>query len=212
MKLSELLNKMEGELSSIKSHFTKKRVIILGCVVGVMLLGCIFGIDVFKNKTAKITVLVESILKDAKDIGELETCQINYQSVATTTETKNKKEKLKYKTAYNGTVVAGIDEPINFSYDKQSKTVYVKVPKAKVLDTSVEIDSMDFIFAKRKHETETVSEEAYKSCLKDLNSKVRDNNLVQESAQKNAESTFRALLEPVLAPHGINIDIESVNE
>ena len=56
--------------------------------------------------------------------------------------------------------------------------------------------TMDFIFTKDKYETETVSQEAFKICLADLEDRIKYDATIFSSAKDNAKSTIKALFQP----------------
>ena len=80
----------------------------------------------------------------------------------------------------------------------KNKKIIVTLPKVEVQEVTVDIKSLDFIFLKKKYETETILSDAYSECLKDLSNKANKDDSLYDMAKENAESTIRALMEPLI--------------
>ena len=140
------------------------------------------------------TVSKASLLK-AIEIGDLTSIEYFYNSVAKVTEGSD----LKYYVAYEGTVRLGVAfADIRVDVDDDQKQIVISVPKVRVQDYVVNAGSMDFIFANRKFETETVAAEGYSACLADLKTSAESDAGLFEQAQENLEGVLRKMTEPWL--------------
>ena len=102
-----------------------------------------------------------------------------------------------YYVSYEATVDAGIDfEKIEISVDNEAKIVTINLPKAEILDTYVDIASLDYIFIDKKANNETVSEEAFKLCKYDVKHESENQEAIIDLAQQNAENVVKALVQP----------------
>ena len=140
-----------------------------------------------------ITTVSKSSLEKIIEINELATLDYTYNAVTTVLDESGENEK--YYVAYEGIVTAGID-PSKISYDVNNKNIVITLPEAEIQSTDVKIDSLDFIFAKRKCETETVSHEAHQACMDDLKQKAAKETSLLTLARENAVNSITALLNP----------------
>lgn len=146
------------------------------------------------EQITKVTTTLEKIL----EVSDLETAQIFYNAVATKKADDN--EKVLYYAAYEGTIKAGIDfSKVNITADKETNTITVTLPKAKVLETKVDPGTIEYIFLDKKTETESVSAEANKLCIADLERRAEeDSDKLLETATENAKKAIEGLFEPWL--------------
>lgn len=113
-------------------------------------------------------------------------------------ETKNGKTKSEclYHVTYTGHVQLGTTEKLQASVDEENKTITVSIPEPRILELSVDFDSIDYIFMKGKYETETVSEDSYRLCLNDMRENLEMDKSMMKKAKKNTENLVQALLRP----------------
>lgn len=151
--------------------------------------------DVIIGTEGKVTTLTETNLNEIFEISELSTASYAYNAI--TTLYGEDEESVKYHVAYNGTVVAGIDfSEIKITMNDEEKKITIDLPGCKILETSVDFGSMEYIFIDKKAESETVSQEAYHACQKDLEKRVAEDRQRLIMAAKNAESVIEALVNP----------------
>ena len=72
----------------------------------------------------------------------------------------------------------------------------MSIPEPRILDLSVDFDSIDYIFLKDKYETETISEDSYQLCLNDMRQNLEVDKSMMKKAKKNTENLVLALLKP----------------
>lgn len=156
--------------------------------------------DFFVGTEGKVTTLTEINLKDIFEISELSTASYTYNAIASIYA--EDEASAKYHVAYNGTVVAGIDfSEIKIATDDVEKKVTIDLPACKIIETSVDYGSMEYIFIDKKAENETVSQEAYHACQKDLEKRAAADSHLLTMAKQNTESVVEALLSPWAKAH-----------
>ncbi|MBR1743712.1 MAG: DUF4230 domain-containing protein [Lachnospiraceae bacterium] len=149
----------------------------------------------FENKEGKVTTVSTSSLKEVFEMSRLSTLENYYNSYATVYDGDGKT--VKYYVAYEGIIKLGIDfGKIEVAEDKKKKQFLIIVPAAEVQDVNVKLEDLEYIFADDSYETETVSQEAYKACVRDLEEKAKKADALIEKAEENAKDTVNALVEP----------------
>lgn len=169
------------------------KVIAAGVMVSILVL--MFGIIGLANKEPKLEVVSETSLKEMIEIDELATLEYFYNSVAKVKE--EDADKVKYHVAYEGTIRYGINfEQIGISIDEKNKIINIVLPNVSLIDSNVNVETLEFIFEKDKYETETVVMEAKSICESDLETKATQNSDLKKMAKENAIDTINALLCP----------------
>lgn len=156
--------------------------------------------DFFIGTEGKVTTLTEINLQDIFEISELSTASYTYNAIASIYA--EDEASVKYHVAYNGTVVAGIDfSDIKIATDDVEKRVTIDLPECKIIETSVDYGTMEYIFIDKKAENETVSQEAYHACQKDLEKRAAADSHLLIMAKQNTESVVEALMSPWVKAH-----------
>lgn len=157
------------------------------------------------TKDSELTTVVESSIVKVAEISEISTMEYTYNAVATK---KNEKDKVLYYVAYEGKVIAGIDyNDIQIKTDKKKKKIIIIIPEVDIQSVSVDINTMDYIFKKDKYETETVTEDAYRLCIKDLEKRTEEEKF-KEQAKANTITTIEALFTPMIQAAGDGYTLE----
>lgn len=183
-------NKLVGAIKK------KIRTLIAGMVLAVMVIGflCIKS-ELSHSDGKKVSTISESLLEEMKEINELSTVDYTYNAIAKVYA--EDEETLKYYVAYDGTVTAGIDfNKIDIDVNEEEKKVILTLPDVEIQDVRIDMGTMDYIFTKNKYETETVSQEAYKASLADLENRVSQEDSLHEMARENAIASVKALFSP----------------
>ncbi len=150
---------------------------------------------VFRDKDGQVTTISKSSLERIIEIGELSTVDYTYNAIAKVYDEEG--STIKYYVAYEGTVTAGIDfEKISIKVDEEQKKVRIIIPDVEIHNVNVDMGTMEYIFTKNKYETETISQEAYKICKQDLQSRVKEERDLYGMAKENAIASVRALFLP----------------
>lgn len=178
---------------NVKKSLFKK--IVVGCIVCVLVICAILILPKILNPDGgKVTTITKSSLEKVIEINDMSTLDYTYNPI---TDVKDENGKEKYHVAYEGKVTAGIDiTKINISVDEQNKKILIVVPEAKIQSIDVNMGTMEFIFDKEKYETETVSQEAYKASLDDLEKKANSEKDLLSMAKENAVDAITALITP----------------
>ena len=172
-----------------------KILIGIGSIVVIVIIGLVFFLtNLLHSKKETVTTVTKSLLEKILEISDFSTLVFTYNSITDVMDLD--KKNVKYHVAYEGTVTAGIDlQKVDISVNEDSHKIVITVPDATVQNTNVDMGGMDFIFEKKKYDTETVSQEAYKACLKDLENKANENTLLS-MAKENAVNAITALVSP----------------
>ncbi len=76
--------------------------------------------------------------------------------------------------------------------------VTVTIPKVELDEPIVDITSLDYMYEENSIDKNTISEEAYKACIEDAKEKSQKEELIIETAQKNAINTVTGLIQPFI--------------
>ena len=172
---------------TIKTLSKTSRYLLFG-VVAVILAMLILLIA--SSGSGDVTISVETSLKEMITSSQLRTAEYTYNSIAEVKEG----ETTKYHVAYKGTVSAGFDfEKIEIVRD--GNVICIVVPDVDILEVVVDPE-LDYIFIKKKYDTETTYAEATTACKQDLRGKAETNETLLKTARESAEDTLMALLKP----------------
>ena len=163
-------------------------------IVVILIVVClIVGIASKKEKKEMIT---QSTLEEIVNVSELSTYEVIYNGVAKVMN-EEKTENVDYYVSYEAKVKAGIDfEQVEIKVESETKKISVAIPDIKITDVNVDIASLDYIFENKKANTATVSQEAYKACIEDVNNESASKNAIYKLAKQNAENVIEALITP----------------
>lgn len=174
----------------------KVKLMLAGGILAVILAGAAFVIPrLLHSKEDRLTTITKASLEKVLEISDLETLDYTYNSITDVMDEDG--ESVKYHVAYEGVVTAGIDfEKIDVSVEDDTKTVVVTLPEAEIQNVYVDMGTMEYIFEKDKYETETVSQEAYHACCKDLEKKAKEETSLLTIARDNAVEAVNGLIAP----------------
>ncbi len=180
-------NKESGKEIFAK-YFSKSATTIIIAVIVIAVIAVVLT-NIFKKEEPVKEVITVSTLEKIVEVSDLSTFKVVYNGVACAED--------KYYVSYEATVDAGIDfEKIDITVDNEMKKVTIKLPEAEILDTYVDIASLDYIFIDKKANTETVSEEAYKLCKYDVKQESESQEAIIDLANQNAQNVVIALVKP----------------
>lgn len=150
---------------------------------------------IIPKEEPNVTTISKSTLINLIETSDLSTLDYTYNAIATVTDEKT--AAVKYHVAYEGTVTAGIDfSKIDLSIDKNANRISIRIPDAEIQYIDVDMGTLDFIFEKKKYDTETVSLEAYRASLADLEQRAKKENSLLSMAKENAVNAITALITP----------------
>ncbi|MHB8962473.1 MAG: DUF4230 domain-containing protein [Saccharofermentanales bacterium] len=176
-----------------KTVFILTLLIILAVAAVIMM-----GTWVLDDQKERARVLTTSTLKEIIDISEISTLQAVYNGIA---EVKNEKdpEKTDYYVSYKAQVTAGFDlKKVAIYLDDEVKRVTVTIPKINIIDTNVDITSLDYMFYNKKADKSAVSAQAYKACIADAVNENTKTLAIFDFAEENAKNAMEALVSPFI--------------
>lgn len=203
--------KMKVKIKNIiwNTIYKKNKVIFIFIFFGALvIIGSIGIFMVSGNKKQKVEVIATSTLQKIISVNELSTFQVVYNGIA---EVLNQRDidKVDYYVSYMSRVNAGIDfGQVKIDVNHDNKIITATIPEIKIMDINVDITSLDYFFYNKKANNETVSQEAYKSCLEDVKKEVSEKEDIYELAEENAKNILKALISPFVEQLDSNYILE----
>lgn len=192
---------MENAGTSLKLRLTKT--VVIGAVA-VILIAIIMAV-IFSG-SGKVTIDVETALKEMILSSELRTAEYTYNSIVEVKDEKS--QKTKYHALYKGTVKAGFDFE-NVEIVRDENKILIVVPKVEIVEVVVNPE-LDFIFEKKRYDGEQTYAEATAACKSDLLKKAQTNETLLKTAKESAKDTLEALIKPFEAHLGEDESFEIV--
>ena len=140
--------------------------------------------------SGKVTISVESSLKEIVASSQMRTAEYTYNSIA---EVKDGKT-TKYYVSYKGTVVASFDFD-KVEIERDGNVIRIIIPDEMLLEVKVD-SKFDYIFTNKKYDTEKTYAEAKAAAEKDLEKKANESDTLLEFARESAKDTIKALVKP----------------
>ncbi len=154
-----------------------------------------FVSEVIIGDEGKVTTITEASLQRVFETSELSTADYIYNAIAASYA--EDETTINYYVAYEGTVKAGIDfSRIIIEIKEDEKEIYLKIPGCEIQDAIVDFGSMEYIFVDSKANSETISQEAYKLCVGDLEKRAANDSHLLQMAKENALDAVEALVVP----------------
>ena len=143
-------------------------------------------------------IITKSTLEKIVHISDLSTFESVYNGIAKVMNEK-KPDKVDYYVSYEAKVKAGFDvERVELEVDDAIKVISVTIPEIKITGIDVDIASLDYIFMNDKANESTVSEQAYKKCIEDVENESSSENAIYTLAGKNAKDVITSLNNPFI--------------
>ena len=172
-----------------------KHIAVLFVIILVIITALMIKIKIF-NKKSEPTIISKATLEKVINVSDLSTFEAIYNGVAAVANEENP-ENIDYYVSYEAKVKAGIDfELVEVEVNETDKVITVTLPEVKITDVDVDIASLDYIFMNNKANTQTVSAQAYKKCIKDVTKESNSTDEIYESARQNARNIVEALISP----------------
>ena len=186
---------MEEKENPKSKRIKFKHIAVLFVIIAVIITALMIKIKIF-NKKSEPTIISKATLEKVINVSDLSTFEAIYNGVAAV-ENEEKPENIDYYVSYEAKVKAGIDFAlVEVEVNEAEKIITVMLPEVKITDVDVDIASMDYIFMNNKANTETVSAQAYKKCIKDVTKESNSTDEIYESARQNARNIVEALISP----------------
>lgn len=172
-----------------------KHIAVLFIIIAIIVTALMIKIKIF-NKKSEPTIISKATLEKVINVSDLSTFEAIYNGVAAVAN-EEKPENIDYYVSYEAKVKAGIDFAlVEVEVNEAEKIITVTLPEVKITDVDVDIASLDYIFMNNKANTQTVSEQAYKKCIKDVTKESNSTDEIYESARQNARNIVEALISP----------------
>ena len=176
------------------------RIVIVVAIISVCMIGGkrLISLTLKKNQPEIIT---KATLEKIIDVSDMSTFEAVYNGVAKVMNEKNA-DKVDYYVSYEAKVKAGFDvEKVQLDIDN---------------DINVDIASLDYIFMNDKANVSTVSEQAYKKCIEDVERESSSENAIYTLAGQNAKDVITALVNPFIEQlendYELIVEIEGVDD
>lgn len=179
----------------------KAKLIIIGVVVLVFIIAItalIIAINESKKPKGPGPQQVDAVANLEKVVknSSLSTYEVVYNGVATV-RNKEKPDNIDYHVAYKATVNAGFDlKSIKISKDDVRHEIVVSLPPIEIYEPKVNIEDLDYIVVGKKVKQETISADAYKTSIADVDKKARNQGEIVMYAKENGERLIKGLLTP----------------
>ena len=172
-----------------------KHIAVLFIIIAIIVTALIIKTKIF-NKKSEPTIISKATLEKVINVSNLSTFEAIYNGVAAVANEENP-ENIDYYVSYEAKVKAGIDFAlVEVEVNEVEKIITVTLPEVKITDVDVDIASLDYIFMNNKANTQTVSAQAYKKCIKDVTKESNSTDEIYESARQNARNIVEALISP----------------
>lgn len=186
---------MEEKENPKSKRIKFKHIAVLFVIIAVIITALMIKIKIF-NKKSEPTIISKATLEKVINVSDLSTFEAIYNGIAAVANEENP-ENIDYYVSYEAKVKAGIDfELVEVEVNETDKVITVTLPEVKITDVDVDIASLDYIFMNNKANTQTVSEQAYKKCIKDVTKESNSTDEIYESARQNARNIVEALISP----------------
>ena len=181
---------------------TGKKFKMLGIIVIVIVImsGAVAGgkMIISNSQGEEPEIITKSTLEKIINVSDLSTCESVYNGVAKVMN-EEKEDKIDYYVSYEAKVKAGFDtEKVELDVDRERKVITVTMPKIRITATDVDVASLDYIFMNDKANTSTVTGQAYKKCLEDVENKSSSEDAIYRLAGENAKDVMTALIHPFI--------------
>ena len=186
---------MEEKENPKSKRIKFKHIAVLFVIIAVIITALMIKIKIF-NKKSEPTIISKATLEKVINVSDLSTFEAIYNGVAAVANEENP-ENIDYYVSYEAKVKAGIDFAlVEVEVNEAEKIITVTLPEVKITDVDVDIASLDYIFMNNKANTQTVSAQAYKKCIKDVTKESNSTDEIYESARQNARNIVEALISP----------------
>lgn len=189
-------NKGEGAMRIVIKVLA---IILIVLVIATAIVFCCRKLGICKNKDEKTTIITSSKLEKVLQISDLSTYKVTFNGVSTLVGDDGEQIG---NVAYNAQVSVGMNmEDISVSVedvDDNNKNIVVTLPEIQIVDTDVDPGSLDYMFSKKKYDSDNISISALPQCRQDAEDECNSNEMLFELARENAVNTIKALVDPLL--------------
>lgn len=192
---------------------TKKRFISITrliIVIVVIFVAVAFGFPYLNNNlfaNNKVSITTTMVLEKILEVSDLSTVQTSYNSIVRIDDPVNTSDALYY-ISYEAVISAGIDfSLVDLVLDYEEKSLTITIPEAKIIETTVDIGSLDYIFIDKKSNNESVTAYAYQMCKNDVSIESENIPAIKELAYDNAIGVISTLTIPFMQQLGSDYEL-----
>lgn len=161
----------------------------------------------FSLNSGKYEVTTSMMLDKIISISDLSTIQTTYNSMVQVDDIIAPNPTLYY-VSYEAIINAGIDfSKVALELDHENKTLEITLHESEILDTVVDIASLDFLFRDSSADTSFLSAEAYKLCQNDVAEHSKNIDTIFDLASENAVSAITAITLPFMQSLGNDYEL-----
>lgn len=147
-----------------------------------------------EEKEEKVTTIIT--LEKIINKSELNTFQAIYNGIAEVNN-EQKRDELDFYVSYKSKIQLGFDiKDIKIEKNDVSKKIIVNIPEVEIKKVNVDIGTLDFMFLNDKSNERSVTERAYKACIKDAKEESKNKKEIYKLANQNANNIIKALINP----------------
>ena len=179
----------------LKSRLSSK-IVIISTVLLLLICIAVILFSLTQHKMSPPSIITQSTLEEIIKIRELSTFEAVYNGIAQVPNPKDP-EKIDYYVSYDSKIKVGMNlDFVDIDVNHTDKVIQITLPEVDITDVNVDIASLDYIFLNKKSNTSTVSQEAYKACIRDVEQECKDEEYIYVLAKQNAENIVTALVSP----------------
>lgn len=193
----------ENKVSEEKIHLNWKislsaKIAIISTTLLLLVCIAVFLFSLTRHQVSPPSIISQATLEEIIKIRELSTFEAVYNGIAQVANPKDP-EKIDYYVSYDSKIKVGMNlDFVNIDVDHTDKVIRITLPEVDITDINVDIASLDYIFLNKKCNTSTVSQEAYKACIRDVEQECKDEAYIYVLAKQNAENIVTALVSPFI--------------
>ena len=189
-------NKGNGVMSVVIKILS---IILIVLVVATAAVFCWKKLGIGNKGKEETTIITSSKLEKVLKISDLSSYKVTFNGVSKLIGEDGEQIG---NVAYNAQVSVGLDmDQIAVDVedvDENNKKVVVTLPDIKITDTDVDPGSLDYMFNKKKYDSDNISITALPQCRQDAEDECSTNETLFDLARENAVNTIKALINPLL--------------
>ena len=153
------------------------------------------------NSSSSININTSSTLTKAIDIADLSTAEFKYRGIAEVYSDENRTN-VRCRICYNAVVKAGINmKDVKFNVDPETKAVTAVLPDIEIKVNIIDEQSMAVL----PSNADVKIADMLKFSKEDAEKEATESGELKAVARENLEATIKALLLPILKPHGYTL-------
>lgn len=165
--------------------------------------------DIIGSEGELAEVVSAPALSELINVSELRTVTSDYRSICVVSTDNGPV----YYILYNATVVAGIEmDQVEYEIDDENHVVRITLPDVRILESSVDVGSMEFIFINNHFDTPETGAAAQRNCQAALDQRLEGDTAVLDMARENTTNEVEAMFQPIIDQFYSEYTLEVVYE